>query len=107
MHRGQRGSISWCVHHWEHTASGADKREARESHGVFMSPLGRDTCGTTPVSLARMSHWELEKQLFDEYYCQCHILDSNAVSFFLALVKFLSYSFVQKLNVIGPPLSEI
>ena len=102
MHRGQRGSISWCVHHWEHTASGADTREARESHGVFMSPLGRDTCGTTPVSLARMSHWELEKQLFDEYYCQCHILDSNAVGFFLALLKFLSYSFVQKLNVIGP-----
>ena len=102
MHHGQRGSIGWRVHHWEHTASGAEKREARESHGVFMSPLGRDTCGTTPVSLARMSHWELEKQLFDEYYCQCHILDSNAVSFFLALVKFLSYSFVQKLNVIGP-----
>ena len=102
MHHGQRGSIGWRVHHWEHTASGAEKREARESHGVFMSPLGRDTCGTTPVSLARMSHWELEKQLFDEYYCQCHILGSNAVSLFLALVKFLSYSFVQKLNVIGP-----
>ena len=95
------------MHPLEHTASGAEKRDTRESHGVFMSPLRRDTCGTTPVSLARMSHWELEKQLFDEYYCQCHILDSNAVSFFLALVKFLSYSFVQKLNVIGPPLSEI
>ena len=78
------------------------KRETRESHGVFMSPLGRDTCDTTHASLARMSHWELEKQLFDEYYCWCHILNSNAVSFFLPLVKFLSYSFVQKLNVIGP-----
>ena len=102
MYRGQWSTISSHVHHLEHTTSGAEKRETRESHGVFMSPLGRDTCDTTHASLARMSHWELEKQLFDEYYCQCHILDSNAVSFFLPLVRFLSYSFVQKLNVIGP-----
>ena len=67
-----------------------------------MPLLRSDTGGNTHVSLARMSHWEIEKQLFDEYYCQCHILDSNAVGFFLALLKFLSYSFVQKLNVIGP-----
>ena len=102
MYRGQWSTISSHVHHLEHTTSGAEKRETRESHGVFMSPLGRDTCDTTHASLARMSHWELEKQLFDEYYCWCHILNSNAVSFFLPLVKFLSYSFVQKLNVIGP-----
>ena len=102
MYCGQWSTISSHVHHLEHTTSGAEKRETRESHGVFMSPLGRDTCDTTHASLARMSHWELEKQLFDEYYCWCHILNSNAISFFLPLVKFLSYSFVQKLNVIGP-----
>ena len=38
------------------------------SHGVFMPLLRSDTGDNTHVSLARMSHWEIEKQLFDEYY---------------------------------------
>ena len=80
------------------------EREKPELHGVFMPLLRSDTGDNTHVSLARMSHWEIEKQLFDEYYYWCHILGSNAVSFFffLALVKFLRYNFVQKLNVIRP-----
>ena len=86
MYHGQWGTISSHVHHLEHTTSGAEKRETRESHGIFMSPLGRDTCDTTHISLARMSHWELEKQLFDEYYCLStsfsRTLESSAVSFF-------------------------
>ena len=65
---GQRGSTSLHVHHVEHAASGAGKRETRESHGVFMPLLRSDTGDNTHVSLARMSHWEIEKQRFDEYY---------------------------------------
>ena len=65
---GQRGSTSLHVYHVEHAASGAGKRETRESHGVFMPLLRSDTGDNTHVSLARMSHWEIEKQLFDEYY---------------------------------------
>ena len=64
---GQRGSTSLHVYHVEHTASGAGKRETRESHGVFMPLLRSDTGDNTHVSLARMSHWEIEKQRFDEY----------------------------------------
>ena len=78
------------------------EREKLESHGASMPLLGSDTGDNTHVSLARMSHWEIEKQLFDECCYWCHILGSNDVSFFLALVKFLRYNFVQKLNVIGP-----
>ena len=81
------------------------EREKPESHGVFMPLLRSDTGDNTHVSLARMSHWEIEKQRFGEYYYWCHILGSNAVSFFfffLASVKFLRYNFVQKLNVIRP-----
>ena len=98
---GQWGSTSLHVYHVEHAASGAAKTETRVT-GVFMPLLGSDTGNNTHVSLARMSHWEIEKQLFDEYYYWCHILGSNAVSFFLALVKFLRYNFVQKLTVIRP-----
>jgi len=56
------------MYHVEHAASGAGKRETGESHGVFMPLLRSDTGDNTHVSLARMSHWETEKQLFDEYY---------------------------------------
>ena len=54
------------MYHVEHAASGAGKRETRESHGVSMPLLRSDTGGNTHVSLARMSHWEIEKQLFDD-----------------------------------------
>ena len=54
------------MYHVEHAASGAGKRETRESHEVSMPLLRSDTGGNTQVSLARMSHWEIEKQLFDD-----------------------------------------
>ena len=54
------------MYHVEHAASGAGKRETRESHGVSMPLLRSDTGDTTHFSLARMSHWEIEKQLFDD-----------------------------------------
>ena len=54
------------MYHVEHAASGAGKRETRELHGVSMPLLRSDTGGNTHVSLARMSHWEIEKQLFDD-----------------------------------------
>ena len=76
-----------------------------------MLPLTSDTGDTTHISLARMNHRGLEKQLFDEYYCLCHILQYNSwqqcCQFFLALEKLLRYSFVQRLNVIWPSLSRI
>ena len=76
-----------------------------------MPPLTSDTGDTTHISLARMNHRGLEKQLFDEYYCLCHILQYNSwqqcCQFFLALEKLLRYSFVQRLNVIWPSQSGI
>ena len=91
------------MYHVEHAASGAGKGETRESHGVSMPLLRSDTGGNTHVSLARMSHWEIEKQLFDDITIDATSLVamlSVCLFFFLALVKFLRYNFVQKLNVI-------
>ena len=62
------------VHYLEHTTSVEEKRETSESHGVFMSPLGRDTYDTTHISLARMSHWELEKS-----YLRSIIVDGTSL----------------------------
>ena len=92
------------MYHVEHAASGAGKRETREWHGVSMPLLRSDTGGNTHVSLARMSHWEIEKQLFDDITIDATSLVAmlSVFSFFLALVKFLRYNFVQKLNVIRP-----
>ena len=91
------------MYHVEHAASGAGKRETRESHGVSMPLLRSDTGDNTHVSLARMSHWEIEKQLFDDITIDATSLVATlSFFFFLALVKFLRYNFVPKLNVIRP-----
>lgn len=49
------------LHHLEHTASGAGKRETRVTLGLFMPPLESDAGDTTHVSLARTGHWGLKK----------------------------------------------
>ena len=90
------------MYHVEHATSGAGKRETRELHGVSMPLLRSDTGDTTHFSLARMSHWEMEKQLFDDITIDATSLVAMLLVFFLALVKFLRYSFVQKVNVIRP-----
>ena len=83
MYCGQWGTISLHVHYLEHTTSGEEKRETSESLGVFMSPLGRDTYDTTHISLARMSHWELEKSFLRSIIVDATSLIAMLSVFFL------------------------
>ena len=47
---------------------GRKKRETRVTLGLFRPPLRSDTGDNTHVSLATMSHWGVEMQLFDEHH---------------------------------------
>ena len=72
------------MYHVEHATSGAGKRETRELHGVSMPLLRSDTGGNTQVSLARMSHWEIEKQLFDDITIDATSLVATLSFFFFS-----------------------